>query len=122
MNVKQIKTKWQYYTNRIEPWWSLVGAPIVEESIFRFISYQAYLVYGGFYTIGIASSILFAAIHGRFGKWFVLYAFIGGFIAWIVMVSYGLLWSILFHSATNMVLLKFGILQKVKEKYLLAEK
>lgn len=114
--MDQTIKKWRSLTSRIEPWWTLVGAPVIQEFIFRFIPYRFYIVYSGFYVVGIASSILFAAIHWYFGRWFVLYAFVGGMIAWLVMVNYGFLWAVIFHSATNIVLLKFGILQKLKEK------
>lgn len=110
--------QWQRITNKIEPSWTLIGAPIVQEFIFRFIPYQVFLVYGEFYIIGVTSSILFAAIHWYFGRWFVLYAFTGGLVAWFVMVNYGLLWAIIFHSAANIVLLRLGILQRFKEKFL----
>ncbi|KKU93884.1 MAG: hypothetical protein UY26_C0003G0032 [Candidatus Jorgensenbacteria bacterium GW2011_GWA1_48_13] len=108
--------KWQNITSKIEPWWTLVGAPVIQEFIFRFVPYQIYVAYGGFYTVGIVSSILFAAIHWYFGRWFVLYALVGGFIAWFVMVSYGLLWAVILHVVANVVLLRLGVLQKVKEK------
>jgi len=109
-------TKWQNITAKIEPWWTLVGAPVVQEFIFRFAPYQLYLIYGGFYIVGIVSSILFAAIHWYFGRWFVLYTLIGGTFLWIVMVQYGFLWVVILHSVANIILLKLGILQKVKSK------
>ncbi|MBI4034020.1 MAG: CPBP family intramembrane metalloprotease [Candidatus Brennerbacteria bacterium] len=106
--------KWQNITGRIEPWWTLVGAPVAQEFVFRFVPYQIYVLYGGFYAVGIISSLLFAAIHWYFGKWFVLYTFVGGLVAWFVMVSYGFLWAVILHVVANAVLLRLGILQKVK--------
>ena len=116
MNIEQVRKSWSDITRKIEPFWSLVGAPIVEELIFRFIPYQFYLASGEFYIIGIASSMLFAAIHWRFGKWFTLYAFVGGFVAWLVIVNFGLLWAIVLHVFANFVLLQLGILQKIKSR------
>lgn len=113
-----IVEKWQRNTSRIEPWWTLVGAPIIQEFIFRFVPYQIYLSYGEFYVIGVASALLFAVIHWYFGKWFVLYSLVWGLILWVIIVNYGFLWTVIVHSAINILHWKLGILpRKSRTKY-----
>ena len=116
--VNKLIKKWQNITGKIEPWWTLAGAPVMQEFIFRFVPYQIYIVYGGFYAVGITSSVLFAAIHWYFGRWFMSYTLIGGAVLWLVMVNYGFLWVIILHIIANVLILKLGILQKFKEKSL----
>jgi|SRR3989344_7948275 len=115
--MKKMIKKWQSFIDILEPWWTLIGAPVVQEFIFRFIPYQIFIIYGRFYLVGIVSSTLFAMIHWYFGWWFVLYTFIGGLVAWFVMVNYGLLWVIILHSVANIILLKFRVLQKLKTNH-----
>ena len=110
MGIPKTVEWWQSLTVRIEPWWTLVGAPIIQESVFRYLPYQLYFSYGGYNEIGIASSLLFAAIHWYFGKWFVLYAFVWGLVLWIVMVNYGLVATMVLHVLLNFVHWRLGIL------------
>ncbi len=100
-------------------WWAVVGAPIIQDVIFAYIPYKfLYLPTGLFWQIGIIASILFASIHWYFGKWFVVYAFIMGFIAWTIIVNYGLLTVIIFHSLINAIDWKIGIRRTLtKGKY-----
>lgn len=104
--------KWRKITGRIEPAWTLIGAPIVQELIFRFLPYQLFLVYGKFWEIGIVSSILFTTIHYYFGKWFMLYSFLWGIILWWLMANYGLLAVIIVHSIVNLIHIQIGLLPK----------
>lgn len=115
-DVTSIVKKFQSVTAKVEPGWTLIGAPVTQEFVFRFIPYQLYLIYGRFYVIGIMSSFLFAVIHWYLGKWFTLYTFAGGMVAWFVMVNYGFVWAVILHVAANAVLLRLGLLQKLKEK------
>ncbi len=108
----KIIEKWQEITSKIEPWWTLIGAPVTQEFIFRFLPFQLYLVYGGFYKIGILSSLLFAAIHWYFNKWFVLYSFAWGLILWMIMVNYGFTAVVVLHGLLNVLHLWLGILPR----------
>lgn len=108
----KIIEKWQEFIAKIEPWWTLIGAPVMQELIFRFLPFQIYLIYGKFYEIGIVSSLLFAAIHWYFGKRFVLYAFVWGLILWMVIVNYGFVAVIILHVLLNIVHLRLGILPR----------
>ncbi|MFY9461643.1 MAG: CPBP family intramembrane glutamic endopeptidase [Candidatus Sungiibacteriota bacterium] len=110
--MRNIVERWQSVTARTEPWWTLIGAPVMQEFIFRLLPYQLHLAYGRFYEIGIASALLFAAIHWYFGRWFVLYAFVWGLILWFVIVNYGFLWVVIIHSFVNVIHLRSGILPR----------
>ncbi|MDO8560661.1 MAG: CPBP family intramembrane metalloprotease [bacterium] len=106
----KIIEKWQGVTVKIEPWWTLIGAPVIQEFIFRFLPFQLYLVYGRFYEIGILSSLLFVTIHWYFNKWFVLYSFLWGLILWVVMANYGFMAVVVLHGLLNVIHLWLGIL------------
>lgn len=99
------------YTSRIEPWWTLVFTPIIQETMFRLIPYQFwYIRNDDFWTIGIISSLCFALIHWYFGKWFMLYSFAWGFILWWIMVSFGFIPAVLVHSVLNFFHIRFNLL------------
>ncbi|TAL49217.1 CPBP family intramembrane metalloprotease [Patescibacteria group bacterium] len=114
--MSELITKWQRLTSRVEPLWTLIGAPVIQEFIFRLVPYKLYLSYGGFYMFGILSSVFFASIHWYFGKWFVVYSFAGGLVLWFVIVNYGFLLAVILHALANLVLLSLGILRKVKDR------
>jgi len=98
------------FSSRIEPWWTVVITPIWQEYLFRYLPYRfLYLPTGAFWEIGLTISAFFALIHWYFGKWFVVYAFVGGFVLWWVMVDFGLISAILVHAFVNIVDLRFGI-------------
>lgn len=106
----KIMTIWKY-TSRIEPWWTLVFAPLIQEFIFRLAPYMFF--YRGpdeFWTIGIAASLAFAAIHWYFGKWFVLYSFAWGLILWWIMVSFGFIPAVFVHAVLNFFHMRFNLL------------
>ena len=108
--LKYIRNK----TAGIEPWWTLVCAPIFQEFIFRFLPYQ--FIYkltltNEFWTIGLISSFLFATIHWYFGKWFVIYSFVWGLILWWLMVKYGLIMVIAVHAIANLLHIQLGIIK-----------
>ncbi|MAG59586.1 hypothetical protein CMO96_02235 [Candidatus Woesebacteria bacterium] len=95
------------YTSRIQPWWTIIGAPIVQEAIFRFIPHQLlYVSTGKFWEIGITTSIIFASIHWYFGRRFVVLAFFAGLFYWWLMVNFGIIGAILGHSAVNIIWLR----------------
>lgn len=90
--------------------WTIILVPIWQEFLFRYLPYKyLYLPTGKFWEIGLPLSLFFALIHWYFGKWFVIYAFIGGIILWWVMVKFGLIGAILVHAAINVVDLAFGL-------------
>ena len=91
-----------------EPGWTLIGAPIVEEFIFRLLPYQLYLSIGQFWFWGFISSILFAVIHTAFGKWFMLYSFALGLILWFFMSVYGYFVVVIIHGLLNIIHLKLN--------------
>ncbi len=82
--------------------WTIIGAPIIQELIFRFIPYKFfYLPIGNYWQIGIASSLIFALTHWYFGKWFIVASFFAGLLYWWSMVNFGLVAAILTHSSVN---------------------
>lgn len=87
---------------------AFVRAPIVEEIVFRFIPFLIYQKVGIFILVGVVSSIGYALIHWKFGKPFMVYTFIFGLFAWVVMVNYGLIFAILAHSSLNVIDWKIG--------------
>lgn len=95
------------YTVNFEPWWTIIGAPISQEIIFRFIPYQIYLKIGNYWVVGIISSIIYALIHFYFGWQIVLGTFVLGLVLWFVMVNYGLVPAILVHVLVNIAILIF---------------
>ncbi|MBI4039995.1 CPBP family intramembrane metalloprotease [Candidatus Daviesbacteria bacterium] len=93
---------------KVEPYWTLMGAPISQEVIFRFIPYELfYLPTGNFLEIGLLSSLLFALTHWYFGKLITIGTFLVGMIYWWAMVNLGLLAVIFVHSMVNVVILTF---------------
>lgn len=98
------------YTASIEPWWTIILVPIFQEFLFRYLPFRfLYLPTGNFWLIGITISLFFASIHWYFGKWFVMYAFVGGMVLWWVMVNYGLIAAIFVHAIINVLDLVFGL-------------
>lgn len=96
------------YTAKIEPLWTIIGAPITQELLFRFIPYQFFFVRTGkFWEIGIASSIIYSLIHWYFGPLVVIGTFIFGLILWWIMVKLGLFPAILLHALINIIILVF---------------
>lgn len=87
---------------------AVVRAPIIEEIVFRLIPFLIYQTTGYFILVGVASSFLYALIHWKFGKLFIIYTFIFGFIFWWLMVNYGLIFAILAHSLLNIIDWKIG--------------
>ena len=91
-------------TSRCEPYWTIIGAPIIQEIIFRFLPYQYfYLESNDFWLIGIVSSVLYALIHFYFGFIFTLGTFLLGLVLWVVMVRFGLIEAILLHSFVDVI-------------------
>src|SRR3989344_3208307 len=91
-----------------EPWWTLIGAPVVEEFIFRLLPYQLYLSIGQFWFLGFVSSILFAVTHISFGKWFMVYSFTLGLLLWALMDAYGYFAVVIIHGLLNIIHLKLN--------------
>lgn len=87
---------------------AFIRAPIVEEIAFRFIPFLIYQTTGNFILVGVASSFLYALIHWKFGKSFMIYTFIFGLFAWYVIVNYGLIPAIITHSLLNIIDWKIG--------------
>ena len=107
--IVDVRFKISKYTSRVEPWWAIIGAPIIQEPIFRFIPYQFfYLPTDRFWEVGLVSSLIFASIHWYFGKYFVIYAFVGGMVLWWTMVNFGLIGAIIAHSLVNVIDLSLG--------------
>jgi membrane protease YdiL (CAAX protease family) len=95
---------------KFEPYWTLILVPIWQEIAFRYLPWRFWYLSGGnFWVVGITSSIAFAAIHWYFGKWFILWGFVGGMLAWFVMIKFGLLAAILLHALINVIDLTFGL-------------
>lgn len=108
--MNDLVKKARKFSSKLEPWWTVVITPIWQEYLFRYLPYSLlYLPTGAFWEIGLTISAFFALIHWYFGKWFVIYAFVGGFVLWWVMVDFGLLPAILVHAFVNIVDLRFGI-------------
>lgn len=103
------------YTSRIYYFWAIIGAPIIQELVFRFIPYQFFYIQGGkYWEVGVISSVIFASIHWYFGNWFVLYTFVVGlFVYWWAMVNFGLIGAILAHSIVNILDLSIGLRNKI---------
>lgn len=92
--------------SKIEPYWTLVGAPVSQEIIFRFIPYQLfYLPTGNYWIVGLIASLLYSLIHWYFGILVTLGTFVLGIILWWVMVNFGLLPTILTHTVVNLFIL-----------------
>lgn len=87
---------------------AVVKSPIAEEILFRFIPFLIYEEMGYFVLIGLSSSVLYALTHQKHGKLFIIYTFLFGLFAWLVMVNYGLFFAILAHSLLNIIDWKIG--------------
>lgn len=99
------------HTSRIEPWWTLVFAPLIQEFIFRFVPYRFfYLQTEQFWAIAFATAFAFALIHWYFGTWFMLYSFAWGIALWWIMVSFGFIPAVLVHSVLNFFHMRFNLL------------
>lgn len=96
--------------NSIEPFWTVVGAPVIQEIIFRFIPYQYLVPYFGidYLLAGIFTSVAYASIHWYFGKWFVLYTFFLGLLLWYIIGEFGIVAAIIVHSLANIIDLRVG--------------
>lgn len=105
----ELTQKIRQQSSLIEPWWTLAGAPLFEEFLFRFLPYRfVFIPYGYYWIVGVISSILFALIHRRFGKWFVAYAFVWGLVLWWIMVHFGFLAAVLLHGAVGFIHFRLG--------------
>ncbi len=95
---------------KIRSFWTLVLVPIWQEFVFRYLPYKfLYLPSGEFWLVGIISNIPFSAIHSYMGRAFLVFAFIAGMILWWIMVKFGLIYAILFHSIINAIDLGLGL-------------
>jgi len=84
--------------------WPLILVPIWQEWLFRYLPYRfLYLPSGKFWLIGIITSLIFASIHFYFKPWFIVFTFFAGMFAWWLVVKYGLLAAILFHTLLNLI-------------------
>lgn len=100
----------QSLTAQIEPYWTLAIVPIWQELVFRYLPWRFwYLAGGNFWVVAISSSMAFASIHWYFGKWFILWGFVSGMLAWWVMIKLGLFAVILLHAFINVIDLTFGL-------------
>lgn len=107
--IRTYRSKYVSATSRIEPGYTVVIVPIYQEILFRWVPFEfLYPIAGYFWLTGTILSLLFALTHGHLGKWFILYAFIGGLVLWYVVASFGLLSAILVHAVINIFDLKFG--------------
>jgi len=99
------------YTLRIEPWWTLVFAPLIQEFIFRFVPYKfLYVGTEQFWAIAFATAFAFALIHWYFRVWFVFYSFAWGLVLWWIMVSSGFVAVVLVHSILNFFHMRLNLL------------
>ena len=98
------------FIKTLEPYWTILLVPLWQEIIFRYLPYQLWYVPShDFWLVGVASSIIFAAIHWYCGKWFVLAAFVAGLAYWFMMVEYGLFAAMLAHALVNGIDIAFGL-------------
>ncbi|MFH0937348.1 MAG: CPBP family intramembrane glutamic endopeptidase [Candidatus Daviesbacteria bacterium] len=105
--------KLRSFAVRFDPWFTVVLAPVIEETMFRLLPYLAILSYPQqFWTIIISSNILFAAKHWYFGLIFTIIAFLAGLFYWWLMINFGILAAILGHSLINILWLKSGLFKK----------
>ena len=106
MRLESFASLVRSYTSKFEPWWTIIGAPLIQEVVFRFIPYQLfYLPTGKYWLVGIVTSIVYALIHWYFGIPVVIGAFILGLLLWWVMVKFGLLPAVFLHFLVNLVIL-----------------
>ena len=99
------------YTLRIEPWWTLVFAPLIQEFIFRFVPYKfLYVGTEQFWAIAFATAFAFALIHWYFRVWFVFYSFAWGLVLWWIMVSSVFVAVVLVHSILNFFHMRLNLL------------
>ncbi|OGE17929.1 hypothetical protein A2769_00900 [Candidatus Daviesbacteria bacterium RIFCSPHIGHO2_01_FULL_37_27] len=94
--------RFRLFKSKLQPWWSIIGAPVLQEPIFRYLPYfLLYLPTSRYWEVGILSSIPYAIVHFYFGKKIVVYTFFLGLFFWWIMVNFGLLVAILAHSFHN---------------------
>ncbi len=96
--------KIRFYTSKIEPYWTLLGAPISQELIFRFIPFQ---FFGSYWGVGIITSVVYSLIHWYFGLLTTIATLILGRIVWYLMVHFGLYAAVLAHFMVNLMILTF---------------
>lgn len=88
----------------------LVIAPIWQELVFRYIPFKFLpFTQNHFWTVGIATSLLYGLIHWYFGWIAVVLTFIWGLILWYIVSKYGLIPVILLHSGMNLIVIALGI-------------
>ncbi len=105
-------------TKTIEPWWTFIGAPVIQEILFRYIPYKyLYLPFGKFWLIGIVGALLFASIHWYFGKLFLAYSFLWGLLLWLLMARFGVVVVILIHIALNILHVRLGVIRLDKNPF-----
>lgn len=78
-----------------------LGAPVVEEIIFRGLVLRGLEKYGKRFAI-LVSAILFGLFHGNIVQ--SPYAFVVGLILGYVAMEYNILWAMVLHMANNLVL------------------
>jgi len=118
-SLKKYRAGYIAATSRIEPWYTVVIVPIYQEILYRWIPFiYIYPLTGYFWTTGAFLSLLFALTHTHLGKWFVLYAFVGGVVLWYLLVVYGLLIAIVVHAVINILDIKFGWRKLLQDKSL----
>lgn len=97
----------------------VIGAPIVEELIFRGLIFKRMRTYSNFYIAAIVTSICFGVFHGRIVQG--LYGFLLGFLlAFIFEKTKSLKMCILFHllaNATSVALTNVKLLASIYEKF-----
>jgi CAAX prenyl protease-like protein len=88
---------------------ALIIAPLVEEVVFR--AAPAWLgrrMDLDQRSLALASSIVFAVMHQRFGPRFVAYAFVGGLVLWATHTRRGYWWAVVVHALANLLDLSVG--------------
>ena len=80
--------------------YTILLAPLVEETVFRHVLYKRFRSFGRFFT-AFATSFFFALIHSNFLQF--IPAFLMGFVLFSIRDRYGLPFSILLHTTNNAV-------------------
>ncbi len=75
-----------------------IGAPFIEEVLFRGAVMRSFQTFGRRFAI-IASAVLFALIHGNLVQ--TPFAFLAGLVLGYAAMEYGIWWSILLHFFNN---------------------
>lgn len=105
--MRELYQRYRTLKSKFEPWWTLIGAPLSQEFIFRFIPYQIYIQNNDYWFVGLVSSFFFGLIHWYFGLIITAGTFIVGLIFWWLMVNFGLLAAIIGHIILNSIILIF---------------